>query len=116
MEYKNEHVLLIDNQQSNLDAWSKPGGFGYLFSNDDRFRQDAGIGLGACQMFALLTMELPFPPGGSYMKLSWYMLWPNRLQQFAAAALDSRLSYRSLCKALAKVISKVEIVYHGVRS
>ena len=41
----NEHALLIDNKQSNLDAWAERGGIGYLYTRDGAFRQDVADGI-----------------------------------------------------------------------
>ncbi len=41
----NEHALLIDNKQSNLDAWSERGGLGYLYTTDGAFKQDVADGI-----------------------------------------------------------------------
>ena len=41
----NEHALLIDNKQSNLDAWAERGGIGYLYTTDDAFKQDVADGI-----------------------------------------------------------------------
>jgi hypothetical protein len=38
-------ALLIDNKQSNLDAWAELGGIGYLFTTDGKFRRDVSEGL-----------------------------------------------------------------------
>ena len=38
-------ALLIDNKTSNLDAWAKHGGIGYLYTSDGRFRQDVAGGI-----------------------------------------------------------------------
>jgi hypothetical protein len=37
--------LLIDNKQSNLDAWAERGGSGYLYTTDAAFRQDVAGGI-----------------------------------------------------------------------
>jgi hypothetical protein len=39
------HALLIDNKQSNLDAWAGHGGIGYLYTTDAAFRQDVTGGI-----------------------------------------------------------------------
>jgi hypothetical protein len=41
----NAHALLIDNKQSNLDAWARLGGVGYLYTTDTSFRQDVAGGI-----------------------------------------------------------------------
>ncbi len=41
----NEHALLIDNKQSNLDAWAERGGIGYLYTTDSAFRRDVAGGI-----------------------------------------------------------------------
>ena len=41
----NEQALLIDNKQSNLDAWAGRGGAGYLYTTDAAFRQDVAGGI-----------------------------------------------------------------------
>ena len=41
----NEQALLIDNKQSNLDAWAALGGIGYLYTTDMAFRQDVAGGI-----------------------------------------------------------------------
>ena len=33
--------LLLDNKQSNVDAWRSVGGLGYLHEGDDAFADDA---------------------------------------------------------------------------
>ncbi len=38
-------ALLIDNKQSNLDAWAERGGIGYLYTTDSAFRRDVAGGL-----------------------------------------------------------------------
>jgi hypothetical protein len=38
-------ALLIDNKQSNLDAWARHGGIGYLHTTDSAFRQDVAGGI-----------------------------------------------------------------------
>ena len=40
-------ALLIDNKQSNLDAWARRGGIGYLYTTDSAFRQDVASGIDA---------------------------------------------------------------------
>ena len=42
---RNEQALLIDNKQSNLDAWGKRGGVGYLYTTDGAFRRDVAGGI-----------------------------------------------------------------------
>jgi hypothetical protein len=39
------HALLIDNKKSNLDAWARHGGIGYLYTTDSTFRQDVAGGI-----------------------------------------------------------------------
>ena len=41
----NEQALLIDNKQSNLDAWAGRGGIGYLYTTDTAFRRDVAGGI-----------------------------------------------------------------------
>lgn len=41
----NEHALLIDNKESNLDSWVKRGGIGYLYTTDGAFQRDVGGGI-----------------------------------------------------------------------
>ena len=41
----NEHALLIDNKQSNLDAWAERGGVGYLYTTDSVFRREVEGGI-----------------------------------------------------------------------
>ena len=41
----NDQALLIDNKQSNLDAWSARGGIGYLYIDDATFRRDVVNGI-----------------------------------------------------------------------
>jgi FMN phosphatase YigB (HAD superfamily) len=41
----NEQALLIDDKQSNLDAWAARGGTGYLYTTDAAFRQDVVGGI-----------------------------------------------------------------------
>ena len=41
----NEHALLIDNKQSNLNAWAARGGPGYLYTTDEAFERDAVSGV-----------------------------------------------------------------------
>lgn len=38
-------ALLIDNKQSNLDAWARHGGIGYLYTTDSAFRRDVAGGI-----------------------------------------------------------------------
>ncbi len=38
-------ALLIDNKQSNLDAWAERGGIGYLYRTDSAFRWDVAGGI-----------------------------------------------------------------------
>lgn len=38
-------ALLIDDKQSNLDAWAARGGIGYLYTTDTAFRRDVADGL-----------------------------------------------------------------------
>jgi hypothetical protein len=39
------HALLIDNKKSNLDAWARRGGIGYLYTTDSTFRSDVARGI-----------------------------------------------------------------------
>ena len=41
------HALLIDDKEANLDAWTRHGGIGYLYTTDSRFRQDVAGGIDA---------------------------------------------------------------------
>ena len=41
----NECALLIDNKQSNLDAWAGHGGPGYLYTTDGIFERDVAAGI-----------------------------------------------------------------------
>jgi hypothetical protein len=41
----NARALLIDNKQSNIDAWVRRGGIGYRFTTDSVFRQDVATGI-----------------------------------------------------------------------
>jgi hypothetical protein len=41
----NEQALLIDDKQSNLDAWARHGGSGYLYTTDAAFRRDVAGGI-----------------------------------------------------------------------
>lgn len=41
----NEQALLIDDKQSNLDAWAGRGGIGYLYTTDAAFRRDVAGGI-----------------------------------------------------------------------
>ena len=43
----NPRALLIDNNQSNIDAWVRRGGKGYLYTTDSAFRQDVAAGIDA---------------------------------------------------------------------
>ena len=43
----NEHALLIDNKQANLDDWAVRGGPGYLYTTDEAFERDVASGLDA---------------------------------------------------------------------
>lgn len=45
VECTNDQVLLIDNKQSNLDAWSARGGVGYLYTSDTAFQRDVANGI-----------------------------------------------------------------------
>ena len=38
-------ALLIDNKESNLDAWAERGGIGYLYTTDSAFRRDVAGGM-----------------------------------------------------------------------
>jgi phosphoglycolate phosphatase-like HAD superfamily hydrolase len=38
-------ALLIDNRKSNLDAWARQRGIGYLYTTDAAFRQDVAGGI-----------------------------------------------------------------------
>lgn len=44
-ECRPAEALLIDNRQSNLDAWEARGGIGYLFTTDAAFRSDVADGI-----------------------------------------------------------------------
>jgi hypothetical protein len=41
----NARALLIDNQQSNIDAWARRGGIGYRYTTDAAFRRDVAAGI-----------------------------------------------------------------------
>jgi FMN phosphatase YigB (HAD superfamily) len=41
----NEQALLIDDKPSNLDAWARRGGAGYLYTTDAAFRRDVAGGI-----------------------------------------------------------------------
>ena len=41
----NERALLIDNKQSNIDAWARRGGVGYHYTTDAAFRRDVANGV-----------------------------------------------------------------------
>lgn len=43
--FTNDRALLIDNKQSNLDAWSARGGIGYLYTSDASFQRDVANGV-----------------------------------------------------------------------
>jgi hypothetical protein len=45
VECTNDQVLLIDNKQSNLDAWSARGGVGYHYTSDTAFQRDVASGI-----------------------------------------------------------------------
>ena len=45
IECANGHALLIDNKRSNLDAWTKRGGIGYLYTTDAAFERDVADGI-----------------------------------------------------------------------
>ncbi len=45
IECANGHALLIDNKRSNLDAWAKRGGIGYLYTTDAAFERDVADGI-----------------------------------------------------------------------
>lgn len=45
LECTNDRVLLIDNKQSNLDAWADRGGIGYLYTTDAAFQSDVASGI-----------------------------------------------------------------------
>ena len=45
IECANGHALLIDNKRSNLDAWAKRGGIGYLYTTDAAFERDVVGGI-----------------------------------------------------------------------
>ena len=45
IECTNDRVLLIDNKQSNLNAWSARGGLGYLYTTDAAFQRDVADGI-----------------------------------------------------------------------
>jgi hypothetical protein len=42
---RNEQALLIDNKGSNLEAWAKRGGGGYLYTTDRAFERDVASGI-----------------------------------------------------------------------
>ena len=41
----NARALLIDNKQSNIDAWARRGGIGYRYTTDAAFRRDVAAGI-----------------------------------------------------------------------
>ena len=43
--FPNEDALLIDNKQSNIDAWASRGGPGYLYTTDRAFERDVASGI-----------------------------------------------------------------------
>jgi hypothetical protein len=43
----NARALLIDNKRSNIDAWVRRGGSGYLYTTDSAFRRDVAPGIDA---------------------------------------------------------------------
>ena len=43
----NAQAVLIDNKQSNIDAWVRRGGAGYLYTTDSAFRRDVAAGVDA---------------------------------------------------------------------
>ena len=43
--YANEHALLIDNKQHNLDTWAAQGGPGYLYTTDQDYERDVARGI-----------------------------------------------------------------------
>ena len=45
VNFDHDRVLLIDNKQSNLDAWSSRGGVGYLYTTDTAFQRDVTNGI-----------------------------------------------------------------------
>jgi hypothetical protein len=45
LECDPSHALLIDDKRSNLDAWSRRGGIGYLYTTDSTFRRDVASGI-----------------------------------------------------------------------
>jgi len=45
VECASDRVLLIDNKQLNLDAWSARGGVGYLYTSDAAFQRDVADGI-----------------------------------------------------------------------
>ena len=45
IECASDRALLIDNKQSNLDAWAERGGIGYLYTTDSAFRRDLANGI-----------------------------------------------------------------------
>src|SRR4030095_7354590 len=40
-----DRALLIDNKQSNIDAWAARGGIGYRYTTDSAFRRDVASGI-----------------------------------------------------------------------
>src|SRR5262245_36176582 len=40
-----DRALLIDNKKTNLDAWARLGGIGYLYTTDSAFRTDVAGGI-----------------------------------------------------------------------
>ena len=45
LAHENQLSLLIDNKQSNLDAWSDHGGIGYHYTTDEAFKKDLTFGI-----------------------------------------------------------------------
>jgi hypothetical protein len=43
----NAGALLIDNKPSNIEAWGRRGGSGYLYTTDSTFRRDVAAGIDA---------------------------------------------------------------------
>jgi phosphoglycolate phosphatase-like HAD superfamily hydrolase len=41
----NDRAFLIDNKQSNIDAWTRRGGIGYRYTTDSAFQRDVAGGI-----------------------------------------------------------------------
>ncbi|MGH7286426.1 MAG: hypothetical protein ACREI8_00180 [Myxococcota bacterium] len=45
IDFDASRALLIDNKKSNLDAWARRGGIGYLYTTDSAFQRDVAGGI-----------------------------------------------------------------------